>query len=123
MRLALKADHKSPQLTVSNSKSKGNSGSLLQEPHELSLIDVLQNLKTREEYEAFIQVILTNKELEVINNRLRILQLTFTGLTQREIVTASKTSNVTVARCVRSMRAAPSIFVDLIKRLGRADES
>jgi len=56
-------------------------------------------LKTREEIEKFLDDILTNKEIEVISNRLRIAKLLYRKKgSYQQIAKKVKTSTTTVTR-------------------------
>ena len=62
-----------------------------------TFIDALRTLRTNEEYEMFLQTLLTPKELAAVSNRWRIMQLLMSGHTQRQIVELSGTATATVA--------------------------
>jgi Trp operon repressor len=82
----------------------------------VDLVDVLMNVKTREEASVLLEVLLTPTEADAVNQRLRASLLLLARKTQRYIAAELKISNVKVARCARVLRKAPPLFSELVSR-------
>lgn len=62
------------------------------------LIDLLLNIKTKEDMENFLLGILTPKELEEIPNRLRIVKMLKKGFSQHKVAEKLRVGIATVTR-------------------------
>lgn len=81
------------------------------------LSEAMLHLETLDEYESFLVDILTNKEIEMVAQRLRVAILLSEGNTIKNITDNTGVSSVTIERVKQSLLYGEDGYQIVIKRL------
>ena len=81
------------------------------------LLDAFLTLKSREEVHDFLSDLLSERELERLQNRWLALELLAEGLSQTEVNKRTGLSRVTVGRAARVLRRGTGMVWTILGRL------
>jgi Trp operon repressor len=81
------------------------------------IADVLRVLRTPDETRAFLEMLLTSKEIGDVQRRWMLVQLLAAGATQRQARMVGNTGIATATRAARIQRSHPKLVKEIIERL------